>query len=293
MTGLRLDAVEVHLAGAPIVRDLTVDCPAGTFVGLLGPNGSGKSTALRTVYHALRPRAGAVLLDGVDLHRDLGPRATARQVAALTQDNAGEVHLRVRDIVATGRLPHQSSFSPASQNDRTVVTDALSAVGMTGQADRPFAGLSGGEKQRVLLARALAQQPRVLVLDEPTNHLDIGARLDLLDLVRSLGITVLAALHDLDLAAAYCDIVHVLADGELLAAGPPADVLTPELLRQVFKVAAHRTIHPITGRPHFAFAALTAPPAPRPAEPADHPSPGPAPASDTPLSSPPRLEGTP
>jgi iron complex transport system ATP-binding protein len=273
MTGLRLDAVEVHLDSTPIVRNLTVDCPAGTFVGLLGPNGSGKSTALRTVYHALRPRAGAVLLDGVDVHRHLGPRATARQVAALTQEHAGEVHLRVGDVVATGRLPHQRSFSPSTEEDRAAVADALRTVGMAGRARRPFADLSGGEKQRVLLARALAQQPRVLVLDEPTNHLDIGARLDLLDLIRSLGITVLAALHDLDLAAAYCDLVHVLADGQLLAAGPPAEVLTPDLLRQVFKVAAHRTTHPITGRPHFAFASLTAPPADQPAGPSDRPPP--------------------
>ncbi|TCJ34601.1 ABC transporter ATP-binding protein [Parafrankia sp. BMG5.11] len=290
MTGLRLNAVEIHLDSTPIVRNLTVDCPPGTFVGLLGPNGSGKSTVLRAVYHALRPRAGAVLLDGVDVHRDLGPRATARQIAALTQEHAGEVHLRVRDVVATGRLPHQSSFSPVSHDDRAVVTDALRTVGMTALAQRPFADLSGGEKQRVLLARALAQQPRVLVLDEPTNHLDIGARLDLLELIRSLGITVLAALHDLDLAAAYCDLVHVLADGQLLAAGPPADVLTPDLLRQVFKVAAHRTVHPLTGRPHFAFASLAAPPAARPGEPSDCPSPTPVGA---PPPSPLLLEGTP
>ncbi|MBL7493703.1 ABC transporter ATP-binding protein [Frankia sp. AgB1.9] len=271
MTGLRLDGLGVDVDRTPIVRDLTVDCPPGRFVGLLGPNGSGKSTVLKTVYHALRPRAGTVLLDGLDLHRDLGPRAAARQVSALTQEHSGDIHLSVGDVVTTGRLLHQNTWSRTSTLDREIVAEALRTVGMTEKTHRSFASLSGGEKQRVLLARALAAQPRLLVLDEPTNHLDIGSRLDLLELIRSLGITVLAALHDLDLAAAFCDLVHVLADGKVVAAGPPAEVLTPGLLRQVFRVHAHRGLHPVTGRPHFAFSSLTSeapslPGAPPPAD---------------------------
>ncbi|WP_232303847.1 ABC transporter ATP-binding protein [Pseudofrankia sp. DC12] len=260
VSGLRLDRVGVRLDGASILRDLTLDCPPGTFVGLLGPNGSGKSTVLRTVYRALRPATGAVLLDRRDLYRELGPKAAARRVSALTQDHAADVHLCVRDLVTTGRLPHQGTFGRTSPRDDNVVDDALRTVGMAARADRPVATLSGGERQRVLLARALAQRPRLLVLDEPTNHLDIGARLDLLELIRSLGITVLAALHDLDLAAAFCDLVHVLDDGQVVASGSPADALTPDLLRRVFHVNAHRGSHPVTGRPHFAFTSLRTPP---------------------------------
>ncbi|MEX5635121.1 ABC transporter ATP-binding protein [Parafrankia sp. FMc2] len=285
MTGLRIDRVEVRIDRATIVRELTVDCAPGTFVGLLGPNGSGKSTVLRTIYHALRPHAGTVLLDGRDLHRDLGPRAAARQVAALAQEHGGDVTLSVRAVVGTGRLPHQNAWSPTSPGDTTVIDEALRTVRMAEKAQRPFTSLSGGEKQRVLLARALAQQPRLLVLDEPTNHLDIGSRLDLLDLIHSLGITVLAALHDLDLAAAYCDVVHVMADGRVVASGTPVDVLTPDLLRTVFGVRAHRGIHPLTGRPHFAFTSLTGgqPPPPaaqQPLPPPREPSTPPIPASD-------------
>jgi iron complex transport system ATP-binding protein len=260
--GLRLERVGVEVDRTAIIRDVTVECPPGAFVGLLGPNGGGKSTVLRAVYHALRPSTGAVLLDGRDLHRDLGPQAAAREVSALAQEAGEPIQLRVRDVVLTGRLPHQGLWSRESDRDREVVADALSTVGMADKAGRLVATLSGGERQRVLLARALAQQPRLLVLDEPTNHLDIGARLDLLELVRSLGVTVLAALHELDLAAAFCDLVYVLADGELVAAGPPEDVLTPELLRQVFRVRAHRGTHPVTGRPTFTFSSLAADPDP-------------------------------
>lgn len=294
MTGLRIDGVEVRIDRTAIVRDLTVNCSPGTFVGLLGPNGSGKSTALRTVYHALRPHTGTVLLDGRDLHRELGPRAAARRVAALAQEHGGDVHLSVRDVVSTGRLPHQNTWSPTTPGDKKIIDEALRTVRMAEKAQRPFTSLSGGEKQRVLLARALAQQPRLLVLDEPTNHLDIGSRLDLLDLIHSLGITVLAALHDLDLAAAYCDVVHVMADGRVVAAGTPAEVLTPDLLREVFGVHAHRGTHPLTGRPHFAFTSLTAsqPPPPaaqQPLPPPRGPSTPPAPAPHSAALS---LEGT-
>jgi len=246
------------LAGTAIVRDLTVDCRPGEVVGLLGPNGSGKSTALKAVYRALRPTSGAVLVDGADVMRELSPREHARRVAALAQEHGAGFDMGVLEVVATGRTPHQGALARESGQDRELVASALETVGMAGLAGRAFSGLSGGEKQRVLLARALVQQPRVLVLDEPTNHLDVATQLDLLELVRALGVTVLTALHDLNLAATYCDTVHVLHDGALVASGPPADVLTPALVAEVFGVRADPLVHPVTGRLHLAFSALPA-----------------------------------
>ena len=256
MTALRLDGVGVRAGSACLIADVTVDCPPGTFVGLIGPNGSGKSTTLKTVYRAVAPSTGTVLIDGVDLVRELTPRRSAQRVAALAQEPSADVEFTVLEVVAAGRIPHRRSWQPLTVTDHDIVTDALETVGMTAHAGRAFTALSGGEKQRVLLARALAQQPTLLVLDEPTNHLDIATQLGLLDLVRSLRVTVLAALHDLNLAAAYCDLLYVLRDGAVVTGGPVDDVLTETLIADVFGIHAHRGTHPATGRPHLAFSPL-------------------------------------
>ncbi|WP_214104936.1 ABC transporter ATP-binding protein [Acrocarpospora catenulata] len=246
-----LDGVTVTVDETPIVSGVDIEVPPGLLVGLVGPNGSGKSTLLRAVYRALRPTAGAVRLDGADL-RTLSVRESARRTAVVAQHSGDGFDFTALEIVATGRTPHRA----APAEDRRIVAEALERVGMTAQAGRLFSTLSGGERQRVLLARALAQQGRVLVLDEPTNHLDIGAQLDLLELVRDLRVTTLAALHDLNLAAAYCDLLHVVHQGRIAASGPPADVLQPDFLAEVFGVRAHLGSHPLTGRSHLSFAPL-------------------------------------
>ncbi|MFC4068952.1 ABC transporter ATP-binding protein [Actinoplanes subglobosus] len=255
MTGspLGLTGVGVRLGVSRVVRDVTLDCPAGSFVGLLGPNGSGKSSLLRAVYRALPADTGTVLLDGRDLLRDLSAREAAQRVAVLAQEPGHEVGFTVAEMVAAGRTPHHGAWGRWSGDDRTIVERTIATVGLSGHGHRRFDALSGGEKQRVLLARALAQQPSVLILDEPTNHLDIGTQLALLALVRGLGVTVLAALHDLNLAAAYCDRLHLLHHGETVAGGTPGEVLTPAAIARVFGVTAHRIAHPETGRPHLIF----------------------------------------
>jgi iron complex transport system ATP-binding protein len=260
---LSLRGVGVQVDAARIVHDVTLDAPAGTVVGLLGPNGCGKSTVLRTVYGALVPTSGAVLLDGQDVRRELTPARAARSVAALTQEHGQSFGVPVREVVAMGRTPHQGLWSRETPRDRRIVQDALDTVGMAAHGARAFEELSGGEKQRVLLARALAQEPRVLVLDEPTNHLDISTQLDLLDLVRGLGVTVLAALHDLNLAAAHCDYVHLMRGGELVAHGPPEQVLTADRIAEVFGVRADIGEHPVTGRLHLVLSRLAPPDADR------------------------------
>ncbi|MEU5976589.1 ABC transporter ATP-binding protein [Streptomyces sp. NPDC047315] len=247
-----IDDLTVTVNGARLVRDVSLHADSGRLVGLVGPNGSGKSTLLRCAYRALRPSTGTVRLDGDDLH-SLSPREGARRVAALPQETVGEFDFTAGEVVAMGRLPHQRAAARTTADDRAACRAALAAVGAAHLADRGFLTLSGGEKQRVLIARALAQRPRVLVLDEPTNHLDIAQQLEVLPLVRESGLTVLTALHDLNLAAAYCDVLYVIDRGRIVADGPPQEVLTADLLAKVFGVRAHRVRHPASGAVQLLF----------------------------------------
>ncbi|AUG77919.1 ABC transporter ATP-binding protein [Kitasatospora sp. MMS16-BH015] len=249
---LALDDLHVALAGRDVVAGVHLVAEEGEIAGLIGPNGSGKSTLLRAVYRHLAPRAGRVLLDGRDLAA-LPRAATARHLAALPQERGETFELTVGQMVGLGRIPYQRAFAADSAEDRAQVALALERVGMGGHAGHRFAELSGGERQRVLLARALAQQPEVLVLDEPTNHLDIRHQVELLALLRAERATTLVALHDLNAAAAVCDRLHVLRSGTLVASGKPREVLTPELLAEVFGVRAAVTEHPLTGDPLIAF----------------------------------------
>ncbi|GGX55395.1 ABC transporter ATP-binding protein [Streptomyces fructofermentans] len=253
---LDVDGVTVDAGAVRLVEDIRLTVDSGTVVGLVGPNGSGKSTLLRCVYRALRPAGGVVRLDGQDV-RAMDARTAARAVAALPQESSSEFDFTVAEVVGMGRLPH---LDRTAAGDRAVCAAAMERTGVAHLAGRGFLALSGGERQRVLIARALAQQPRVLVLDEPTNHLDIAHQLDVLSLVRDSGLTVLTALHDLNLAAAHCDRLHVIAEGRVVASGPPHEVLRPDLLAEVFGVRAHPVRHPETGAVQLLFDLL--PPAP-------------------------------
>ncbi|MGW3952440.1 ABC transporter ATP-binding protein [Streptomyces sp. NPDC004752] len=240
---LIVDRLRITLDRNPILREVSLEARAGDIVGLVGPNGSGKSTLLRAVYRSLRPADGAVRV-GEDDVWELSPRAAARRTAAVLQDAGGSTTgLTVTEIVALGRAPHHGLLGRDGPEDHDAVSDAIARCGLRPFADRDYASLSGGERQRVLLARALAQTPRLLVLDELTNHLDIRARFELLDLIRATGVTTLAVLHDLDLAARLCDQLVVLRGGVVAAAGPVLEVLTPELLADVFGVRASTERH--------------------------------------------------
>ncbi|WP_328324567.1 MULTISPECIES: ABC transporter ATP-binding protein [unclassified Streptomyces] len=240
---LIVDRLHVILDHTPILRDVSLEARVGEIVGLVGPNGSGKSTLLRTVYRSLRPAEGVVRV-GEDDVWELSPRAAARRTAAVLQDAGGSTTgLTVGEIVALGRSPHHGLLGRDGPQDHEAVSAAIDRCGVRLFADRDYASLSGGERQRVLLARALAQDPRLLVLDELTNHLDIRARFELLDLIRATGVTTLAVLHDLDLAARLCDHLVVLHGGAVAAAGPVLDVLTPGLLADVFGVNASTERH--------------------------------------------------
>ncbi len=248
---LEVDEVSVDLAGRRIIDRISLTA-ASEILGLVGPNGSGKSTLLRTVYRMLRPVTGHVTADGGDVWR-MPARRAARITAAVVQDAPTDVELTVAECVATGRIPHGRGYVNDTTADRRAIEHAMVVADVEDLADRQVGTLSGGERQRVQLARALAQEPRILVLDEPTNHLDIRHQLDLLSLVRDLRVTTLITLHDLNLAAAYCDRVVVLSAGRAVATGTPGDVFTPDLLRRVFGVTGATITNPLTGRPQLVY----------------------------------------
>jgi iron complex transport system ATP-binding protein len=258
---LRIDKAALEIGGRLILDGVDCTVPTGQVGGLLGPNGSGKSTLLRLVAGvtpagSVRPPGTTfVRLDGTDLG-GARRRDRARRVALVEQEPPADVALAVHDAVGLGRTPHRSTWAGETEHDRQVVAAALAAVELTDLAERSLETLSGGERQRVHLARALAQEPELLLLDEPTNHLDVHAQLAALTLLRRLaddGLTALVALHDLNLAAAYCDHVVLLDAGRVAAAGPVEQVLVPEVIDPVYRVSTTVLRHPATGRPVLSF----------------------------------------
>jgi iron complex transport system ATP-binding protein len=247
---LEVRGLSVDIGGRRIVTDVDIDIPDASFVGLLGPNGSGKSTILKTIYRARRPAAGHVLLDDIDLLR-LPPKEAARRVAVVAQETTVEFDYTVFEMVMIGRTPHKHAFERDHDDDRAAAAQAIERVGCDHLAERSFNTLSGGEKQRVLIARALSQGADHLILDEPTNHLDIRYQIEILELVAGLEVTVLAALHDLSLAALFCDSVCLLTDGHVVANGHPTAVITPEAIRRAYGADVLVVEHPETGTPHL------------------------------------------
>ena len=234
----------------PILSGVGLEVPEGEMMALVGPNGTGKSTLLRTLAGLLPIQSGRVLVAGRDLVK-LSPLERARTLAMVGQQEETPADLRVAEVVALGLLPHRPPWSGGGRKERNAVAEALEQVSMTAYANRGFHQLSGGEQRRVLLARGLAQRTELLLLDEPTNHLDIRHQHALLRMVRGLGRTVIAAIHDLDLAATYFDHIVVLNDGGVAADGKPSEVLTPELVGDVFGMAASMVTDPATGEPRL------------------------------------------
>ena len=239
---MRLEAenIAVSIAGKSIVKNVTLDVPEHKFSALLGANGSGKTTLLRAIYKTQKTDSGTVRLDGEDIARFSGKKI-ARRMAVMGQFNQINFDYTVMDIALMGRYPFHTLLEREKDRDYDAALEAL-------YRDRNFQSLSGGEKQRVVLARALTQNPKVLILDEPTNHLDIRYRLEILSIIKDLGITVLAALHDLGLAAQYCDYLYLMRQGEIVESGVPEEVMTPETIRRIFEVEAAVYPSPINGK---------------------------------------------
>mgnify|MGYP000061870729 CR=1 FL=1 len=230
---------EQHL----ILDDINFAINAGSFTGLLGPNGAGKSSLLRCLYRYLKPNQGAVLFQQQNIWQ-ISPREYAQQVAVVLQESPSQFNLSVYDVVALGLVPHQGLFTANKQQEQQEVDTALEQVGLLNKSQQAFEHLSGGEKQRALIARAIVQKPSLLIMDEPTSHLDVKYQIQIMELAKSLGITVLASFHDLNLASAMCDQLLVLNQGKLVSQGTPSEVITSEMLSQVFGVCAQVSVHP-------------------------------------------------
>ena len=234
---IKVDDLNITLEKNNILKDINIEVYNKEFVGIIGPNGSGKSTLLKCIYRVLKPNDGAILLDNIDI-KDMSVKESSKRLAVLSQHNNYNFDFTVKDIVLMGRSPHKKFMERDNKNDYDIANEALKKVDMFEFKDRSFQSLSGGEQQRVILARALAQQPQCLILDEPTNHLDIKYQLQLMRIVKGLGIEVIAAIHDLNIAAMYCDKIYVLKDGEVIKYGKPKDILTQELIKYVYEVDA-------------------------------------------------------
>jgi iron complex transport system ATP-binding protein len=252
MKKLEMQNLTCAYNGQPVLEDLCLEACPGQVLALIGPNGVGKSTLLRAMARLLQPRRGKVLLAGRDLWHT-SPRDIARQLALAPQVNGTQWPATVEQVVALGRAPHRGWLLPLTSQDRIATDRALEQAGLSSLRDRKVAQLSGGEQQRVILARVLAQEPQVLLLDEPTSHLDLKYQSGILGLVHQLahrdGLTVVISLHDLNLAALYADRLALLSEGQLLAVGSPNEVLTPERLTQVYGVPIFVTRHPLYGTP--------------------------------------------
>lgn len=244
-------AVEALLSGSHILKGIDLDIGDRELVGVIGPNGSGKSTLLKCIYRVLKPTKGVVYLDGKPLD-NYSYRDSARRVAVVAQHNYYNFDFSVKDVVLMGRSPHKRALDRDTAEDWQIVAESLETVGMTAFADRSFSTLSGGEQQRVILARALAQRTPCLILDEPTNHLDIKYQLQLMDLVRELDRTVIAAVHDLNIAAMYCDRLFAVKDGRIVGQGRPEELLTREFIQEVYEVDA-QIMTDGDGRLHILF----------------------------------------
>jgi iron complex transport system ATP-binding protein len=248
-------AIDVAAGGRAILDDVACSIRPGELTALVGPNGAGKSTLMRVLAGITPPNAGELRYGERDWF-SIGRRERARISALVEQDSSTETAMTVQAVVALGRTPHAGLFAAESNADRAAIDEAMRVAEVDGLANRLFSSLSGGERQRVHLARAFAQQTLLLLLDEPTNHLDVRAQLSVLALLRAradAGLGVLAALHDLNLAASFADSVVLLAHGRVVAEGAPDTVLTPELIGAVYGVEATVIKHPRTGKPLIAF----------------------------------------
>lgn len=248
---LSAESIRVGYPGRTVIDGLDLTVPTGRFTAIVGPNACGKSTLLRALGRMLRPAAGRVLLDGKAIG-GLRSKEFARRVGLLPQSPVTPDAITVGDLVARGRYPHQSLLRQWSDDDERIVADALEEVGMRALSDRMVDELSGGQRQRVWIAMALAQETGILLLDEPTTFLDIAHQIDVLELCARLtghGRTVVAVLHDLNLAARYADHMVAMHDGSIIAEGTAADVVTPEMLHTAYALEAIVLEDPETGRP--------------------------------------------
>ncbi|RTQ89091.1 ABC transporter ATP-binding protein [Lysinibacillus telephonicus] len=244
--------MEIRIGKKEIIKNMSIHVKKQQFVGLIGPNGCGKSTLLKSIYKSLTPHKGSVFLDEVDVLKT-SEKKVSQRLGVVGQFNEMNFDLTVQQMVMLGRTPHKKMLESDNQEDFQIVEEALVRTNLIDYKNRSFLSLSGGEKQRVILARTIAQQPKFMILDEPTNHLDIRYQIEILSCVKSLNIGVLAALHDLEMAAHYCDYIYAIKNGEVYAHGTPNEVLTSETIEALYQIKCQTYINPVTKNLGFAF----------------------------------------
>lgn len=227
--------IQLKLGNKNILKGITVDANDKEFIGIIGPNGSGKSTLLKCIYRTLKPDQGTVYVSNIELSK-MSYIESGKKMAVVSQQNHYNFDFIVRDVVLMGRSPHKRLMERDNEIDFKIVDEALNIVGMKEYENRQFSTLSGGEQQRIILARALAQKTDILVLDELTNHLDINYQLQLLQTVRSLNKTVLSAFHDLNIASMFCDRIFAMKDGQVVKEGTVEEVITEETIKEIYDV---------------------------------------------------------
>lgn len=239
MSIIDIKDLSYYIGEAGICRNINTGFNENKFTGIIGPNGSGKSTLLKQIYRVLEPSCGTIYLRDIDIN-NINPKEFAKMLAVLPQENNSDFDYTVSDVILMGRFPYHNIFNSNSlyEEDYKLLKEYISLVGLTGSEKRIFRTLSGGEKQRVLLARALITKSNILILDEVTNHLDIGYQYKILEILRKLGLTIIAAIHDLNLAMKFCDEVVLINEGEILAAGSPKEIITEKILKDIFKIKA-------------------------------------------------------
>ena len=252
MLKLQVKNLKFSIDKKDILKDISFDIPKGSFVGIIGPNGSGKSTILKNIYRLYKPDSGRLILDNKDLST-MKDKDCAKEIAVLAQESNSQFDFTVEQIVKMGRYPYKSVFEDYSKKDIDMVNNMLKRVGLDDYSNRSFSKLSGGEKQRTLIARALVQDTDFLILDEPTNHLDIGYQIQLMDLVKSLNITTLSAIHDMNIASMYCDYLIVMKDGKIRKCGKVEEVITSDMLKEIFGVNAYVGVNPINNKLQVSF----------------------------------------
>ncbi|WP_298773051.1 ABC transporter ATP-binding protein [uncultured Shewanella sp.] len=251
------NALSVHglhwqVNAQPVLSDIHFNLQEGEVLGIIGPNGAGKSSLLRCLYRYLKPTSGYIALFNQNIST-FTSKAFAQKVAVVLQDTPQHFDMTTRQLVALGLTPHKSLFDGHTLLDDAAIDQALDKVGLLDKALQVFESLSGGEKQRALIARAIVQDPQLLILDEPTNHLDVRYQIQILELLRSLNISVIISIHDLNLASALCDSLVLLEKGELIAQGSPDKVLTESTISRVFDVCCEVHPHPQHGKPLICY----------------------------------------
>lgn len=235
---LRVENLHYSIEGKEIVKGASLTVDKNRFVTILGPNGCGKSTFLKNVYRVYKPTSGMIYLDDKEM-KTYSLKKSAKEMAVVAQFNNLAFDCSVYDVVLMGRTPHLKMMEREHQADFDIVNQAIEEVGMTEKKNQSYLSLSGGEKQRVVLARAIAQKPSLLILDEPTNHLDIRYQLTILSIVKRLNINVLAVLHDVQMAYQYSDYIYLMKEGKFVYEGIPSEVITEKNIKDIYDVDCH------------------------------------------------------